>query len=66
VGDLPLDACIVANKDLTTRIVANESCSPSERISDIVILSFTSLVSSILTQLNSSKWYKNITWIPPT
>ena len=65
IGDLPLDACIVANNNLTTRILANESCSPTESITDIVILSFTNLASSNLAKLTNSTWYKNMTWIPP-
>jgi len=60
-----VDACIVANTNLTTRIVASESCS-TENITDIQILGFTGVQSSSLGQLSNSTWYKNMTWTPPT
>lgn len=53
IGDLPLDACIIANNNLTTRIVANESCS-TESITDIQIISFVNVASSSLGQLTDS------------
>jgi hypothetical protein len=65
IGDLPVDACIVANTNITTRIIARENCS-NESITDIQILAFTGVQSSSLEQLTNSTWYKNMTWTPPT
>ena len=64
VGDLPLDACIVANNVMTTRIVANVSCT-TEKITDIQIISGVSLTIGNLININNVSWYKSMTWTPP-
>ena len=64
IGDLPINACIIANNNLTTRIVANAGCS-TETVTDIQILYSAGISSSNLGQLTNSTWYKNMTWSPP-
>ena len=55
IGDLPINACIIANNNLTTRIVANVGCL-TETVTDIQILSSAGVSSSNLGQLANSTW----------
>lgn len=59
-----MDACIIANNPMTTKIVANVSCT-SVSITDIQMISGVSLTISNLINLNNVTWYKNMTWNPP-
>ena len=66
IGDLPVDACIVVNTQLNTRIIAKASCA-GENVTDIQIIGThdLNLIISPLASFGNYTWYKNLSWIPP-
>ncbi|CAF1046054.1 unnamed protein product [Adineta steineri] len=55
---------VIVNQTYTSQILAINSCAPSVTIVDIATLSFAGMAKSNLGQLNSTVYYKNLTWTP--
>ncbi|CAF1041174.1 unnamed protein product [Adineta steineri] len=55
---------VIVNHPYTSQIFAIDNCAPSVTIVDIATLSFAGMVKSNIAQLNSTIYYKNLTWTP--
>jgi hypothetical protein len=52
------------NETFTSQLFAINNCGANVSIIDIATLSFAGMIQSSVIQLNSSVYYKNLTWTP--
>lgn len=66
IGDSISDSCVslTVGQNYTTRIYAINSCGIFVSISDIATLSFDGLLKGSLVKINSTTYYKTLTWTP--
>lgn len=57
---------VAIGQTVTSQLIALNSCGPTVSISDISTLSFSGVVQSNITKLNSTIYYKSFTWTPTT
>ncbi len=55
---------VIVGQTFTSQIIAINYCGPTVNISDIATLSFAGMIKSNIIELNSSVYYKNLTWTP--
>ncbi|CAF4963763.1 unnamed protein product [Rotaria sp. Silwood1] len=55
---------IKVNHTFTSTLLAINNCGPTVTITDISTLSFSGMVQTSVIMLNSSVYYKNLTWTP--
>ena len=55
---------VTVNQTFTSQLLGINQCGANNNISDIATLSFAGMQQSSLTKLNSSYYYKNLTWTP--
>ena len=60
----PSCVTIKINETFTSQLWAINHCGSNISIADIATLSFSGMHQSSIAQLNSSIYYKNITWTP--
>ena len=60
------DSCtlITVGGTFVSQLIVENKCGPSITIMDISTLSFSGMVQSDLIQINSTTYYKNLTWTP--
>jgi hypothetical protein len=68
VGDPLDDSCtpITIGSTFTSRLIAINNCGPTVVIDDIETLSFAFVVKGNITKVNSTTYYKSLTWTPIT
>ena len=66
IGLLPEQSCtpVTVGQTFTSQIIAINHCGSGVTIDDIATLSFAGMIKSTMAQLNSTVYYKNITWTP--
>ena len=66
VGEPQQDACIpiAVGQNFTTNLIAMNYCGANVSILDISTLSFPGALKGNLIQINSTTYYKSITWEP--
>jgi hypothetical protein len=60
------DSCtpLQVNQTFTSTLLAINNCGTNVNISDIATLSFSGMIQSPVIKLNSTIYYKNLTWTP--
>jgi hypothetical protein len=63
-----IDSCILVqvNQTFSSQLIAINNCGSTVTIDDIATLSFPGMIKGSLTMINSTTYYKSLTWTPTT
>lgn len=63
-----IDSCILiqVNQTFSSQLIAISNCGSTVTIDDIATLSFPGMIKGSLTMINSTTYYKSLTWTPTT
>lgn len=57
---------VIVNQTFTSQLIAINNCASPVTLVDIATLSFSGMLQTSMAQLNSTVYYKNLSWTPTT
>lgn len=68
IGDPKSGSCMLVQvgQTISFQLIATNQCGSNITIDDIATLSFSGMVQTTIIQMNSTIYYKNLTWTPTT
>jgi hypothetical protein len=64
IGPEQTCTAVYVGQPYSSQIIAMNQCGPTVTIDDIATLSFPGMIKSSIAEINSTLYYKNLTWTP--